>query len=200
VSRQKRTCPPGALTTFFVEGGDEEKACLALLGGPAGAFWMTLDGQAGVAVNVASATKDPGWPGIQNIGVVLDAGENLADARTLAESVFVQLGRGTPSRPGVVEADTIGKIGYFLLPDNAANGALESLLKRSADPAVRACVDGLFVCTPNVGSTTAQRDKAWLSAYLAAKSGKGRLDQAWPALDPAHPCFDPLRTFLQALL
>ena len=120
MSRQKRTCPPGALTTFFVEGGDEEKACVAVLGGAAGAFWMTLDGQSGVAVNVANATKDPGWPGIQNVGVVLDVEENLADARVLAESVFVQLGRGTPSGPGVVETDAVGKIGYFLLPDNAA--------------------------------------------------------------------------------
>lgn len=200
MSRQKRTCPPGARTSFLVEGGDEERACVAILGGPGGAFWMTLDGQSGVAVNVANATKDPGWSGIENIGVILDVEENLATARALAESVFIQLGRGTPSGPGVVEADSIGKIGYFLLPDNVANGALESLLKRSADPAVQACVDALFVCTPNVGANTAQRDKAWLSAYLAAKSGKGRLDQAWPALDAAHPSFDPLRSFLQALL
>lgn len=203
--RKARSCPPGATTAVFVEGGDEERLCRALLGARADAvFWMTFDGPTpqNIRDRVQAAQGEPNWPGIRRIGIVIDAEERFADAQVSVSVACTELGIPVPGTSGVVEAHATGRAGYYVLPDNAGLGALETLLRRTADPVAAACVDALFRCTPNPGATAAQRDKAWLAAYLAARCGNPRVDQAWgnKGLDPAHAALDPLRAFLHALL
>jgi hypothetical protein len=90
-------------------------------------------------------------------------------------------------------------VGAWLLPDNASNGASETLLLRTADATRLACIDAFFACTPNPGATTAQRDKARARALAAAVLVGGRPDQLWGGADPAHAELAPLRAFLAAL-
>lgn len=202
--RRTRTCPAGAATVMFVEGGDEERLCRELLGPRASTvFWMTFDGRTpqNIRNRIQAARGEPGWPDIRNIGIVIDAEESVEDAAHTLEVAATELGVALGA-PGVVVSTSSGTVGCYLLPDNSSPGGLETLLRRTAEPTPAACVETLFQCTPNPGTTQAQRDKAWLSAYLAVKCGNPRVNQAWVqrALDPAHAELDGLRDFLWVLI
>lgn len=200
MSRATRVCPPGARTAIFVEGGDDERMARRLLGA-APVFYQCFDGRTpeNIGARVRAASKDPGWPNIRRVGVVLDAEEDLRESWALACSVFSELGIPAPSAPGVVEAAAGWTVGARLLPDNATRGASETLLLRTAPPAQIACIDAFFACTPNPGSTTAQRDKARAHALTAAVVAGGRPDQLWDRVAASHPALAPLHAFLAAL-
>ena len=151
---------------------------------------------------MTAATNDPGWVRgqLQHVGVIVDAEQDPQASGILTAEIFARLNRSAPTLGGVAGGPT-SRVGTYLLPDAANPGGLESLLRRAADPAIASCTDAFFACYPNPGHTTAQRDKAWVGAYLAARTGNPRVDQAWPAgFDAAHPAFMPLRAFLAALV
>lgn len=203
MSRRNRTCPPGATAALVVEGGDEERLCGALLSTQP-IFYKTLEGhdETSAELGALALKNDPGWAQIHHVGVVLDAEEDLAASAALAALIFARLNLPVPSKPGHVEEHAGRRLGYFLLPDNHATGSAETLLRRAAEPPVSSCVDAFYQCTPPPGSTQAQRDKAWIGAYAAARTGVGRLDQLFgtkPAFDPSNQAFDPLRAFLIAI-
>lgn len=201
MSRATRICPPEAKTALFVEGGDDERMIQRLLGSSA-VFYQCFDGRTPerIAARAAAARNDPGWPGIQNIAVILDAEDDLAVSWDLVRSVFHTLGLPPPTNPGNVERQGSHKVGGYLVPDNHAHGASETLLLRGADPARLACIDAYFACTPNPGTTVAQRDKARAQALAAATLPGGRPEMLWSAADIAHPAFTALRTFLAELV
>jgi len=200
MSRATRVCPPGARTAIFVEGGDEERLAQRLLG-VAPIFYQCFDGRTPekLGARVRAASKDPGWPLVSRVGVIFDAEEDLGQSWALACSVFAELAIPAPSGPGMVERAGSWTVGAWLLPDNASRGASETLLLRTADASQIACIDAFFACTPNPGTTTAQRDKARAHALAAAVVPGGRPDQLWGRADPAHRDLAPLRAFLAAL-
>lgn len=198
----KRPCPDGAHTAILVEGGDEHRLCTALW--PGGVVpWFVIVGRTSLAGTLGGLKKDAAWGQIHNVGVVLDAEEDVGASVALGQSCFALLGRPVPPVAGAVVGGSGRNDGFFLLPDNASVGAMESLVRRAAPPGMAACVDALFTCTPNPGTTVARRDKAWVNAWLSAFRGEGRVDQAWndspPGIDPTHQAFAELRRFLGEL-
>lgn len=184
MSRRTRVCPPGATTALFVEGGDDERMVQALVS-PAPIFTLCFDGRTPerIAAIAGAAQNDPGWPGIRSVGVILDAEEDLSESWILCESVFQTLNLASPIGPGLVETTGAHRVGGYLVPDNRARGASETLLLRGAAPAQIACIDAFFACTPNPGTTTAQRDKARAHTLAAATVPGGRPDMLWPKGD-----------------
>lgn len=170
---------------------------------------MPLNGRTpqDITNGIGAAQRERHWPGVLHVGVLLDAEEDLEETRELMKVAFEALGRPCPPTHAALELAGERRSGWFALPDGSSKGALESLLRRTADPAIAACVAGLFACTPNPGSTVARGDKAWLGAYLAACTGNPRVDIALPldhgkacAFDVDHEELQPLRRFLQSLL
>lgn len=196
-------CPLAAITALFVEGGDEVRLCQRILGS-APIFYRPLDGRSRERVGdrIRVAMNDPSWPNIRHVGVLLDMEEAPAEAFALAEFAFQTLGRPFPPNAGALNEISGQRSGFYLLPDNHSRGSVESLLRTAAAPGEAGCVDAFFTCTPNPGTTTAQRDKAWVSAYASARTGNGRLDQLFgdkPVFDVGHRALDPLRAFLESL-
>lgn len=198
---RKRVCPPGAVTAIFVEGGDEERIVQLLT--PAHlVFVQCFDGRTPelVRARTLAAANDPGWPRISRVGVVLDAEESVQDSWSIACDVFKALDLQAPSSPGVVDDCGSSRVGAFLLPDNQALGCSETLLLRAATPALSACIDAFFTCTPNPGTTTAKRDKARAHAMAAATVDGGRPDALWPQQDRDGAALAQLRRFFDHLL
>ena len=96
------------------------------------------------------------------------------------------------------------RLGFFLVPDGASLGAVESLCRRAVrNVALGACVDQLVTCAGAPHALQARADKGWLRAYLGMTADPNlRFHQAFAApdgIDAAHAAFDPLRVFLQTL-
>lgn len=201
MSRPLRSCPPDATAALFVEGGDDERMIQRLLPNTP-VFFQVFDGRATTQVHnrAVAARRDPGWHRIRQVAVILDAEEDPADSFRLAQSVFDALGWTRPTTPGLIESADDRRFGATLVPGPTRTGGSESLLLDTATPAERACIDAFFACTPNPGSTQAQQDKARALVLAASRSAKGRPDQLWSTVDPAHPALSALRAFLKDLL
>lgn len=201
MSPKVRSCPRGATTAIFVEGGDDERMVQRLVG-TVPVFFQCFDGRTprNVADRTAAAQRDPGWPNIERVGVILDAEESLADSWALAQSVFRTLGLTMPTAPGVIERSGTWTVGGYLVPDNQERGASESLLMRTAGPQVLQCIDAFFQCTPNPGTTQAQRDKSRAQALAAATVAGGRPDALWAHVAITDPALATLRAFLDQLV
>lgn len=200
MSRRTRTIQPHVRAAIFVEGGDEERLVECLLGKDR-VFVQCFDGRDEARLDlVAAATRnDASWHQIERVCVILDAEDDLAGSRELVNRVFAALAWPAPGVCGVAEDHGPRRSGAWLLPDNQAPGASETLLLRTASPTVLACIDSFFACTPNPGTTTARRDKCRAGAMAAALLDKARPDQLWPRTDPQHPELKALRDFLEAL-
>lgn len=198
--RQKaRICPPGATVALFVEGGDEERMCQRLHPEAAQWFVVPFHGRDGIADIVRATTNDPGWPGIRGVGVMIDAEDDPAASWAIVQLVFRTLGVVPPGAPGILATSGDWTVGGFLLPDNHAPGASETLLVRAASPQISACIDAFFRCTPHPGSTAAQRDESRAQLLAGASAPGGRPDALWAVADPSHEAFRVLRTFLAGL-
>lgn len=140
-----RTCPPGASTALFLEGGDEWKMVRRLIGEQP-LFYQQFDGRAAKTLvdRSVAARNDPGWPGIRRIGVILDAEEDLREAEALVQLVFSTLGLPGPSTLGTVEEGDGWRYGAFLLPDNQSLGSSETLLLRTVETPLLQCIDSFF--------------------------------------------------------
>lgn len=194
-----RTCPPGAIAALFVEGGDEDSMVQALLGTRT-AFVRPIRGSNTQRVSeaVRATTKDPGWPNISRVGVILDAGDDPAAARALCEQLLTEAGFPIPSAVEAVEQDGARASGIYLLPGGGALGGSDTLLLRTARPAERTCVEAFFACIGEPPGTLEQRDKARATAWAASK--KQRPYELWRTVDPTHAELAPLKAFLDALV
>jgi hypothetical protein len=188
---------------ILVEGGDDERMVQRLLppGSAARVYTFPLNGNDPTKVRdtAAAVAKAPGWANVRRVAVVLDAEEDVATARALADVAFAAMGLPSPA-PGRVERRDDVRVGAFFVPDNQSPGASESLLLRVAEPSALGCVDAFFQCTPNLGATVAQRDKARAQALVAAINPGARADTLWDRVDPEHVALLPLRRFLADLL
>lgn len=199
MSPRKRTCPTGATVALFVEGGDDERMVRALL--TEDVFIQVIQGTTTDLVeNIVRATmKDPGWPNIKTIGVVVDAGESHLQAKAVAKTVFEALNIHSPSGVATLERRDGITIGFFVVPDDDTLGGSDTLLLRTAKPEVQACVEAYFSCMGEPAGTQEQRDKA-RSWAMAAALGPKRAHEMWASIDPSHPALAPLRSFLSALV
>jgi hypothetical protein len=200
MSRATRVCPPNATTALFVEGGDDERMVQRLLP-DLPLFIQVFDGRAPkqLADRARAARNDPGWYGIRRVGVILDAEEDPAASWALAMTVFTAIDWPQPSTEATVHVDGDRWSGAALVPGPGQPGGSETLLLATAQEAERRCIDAFFTCTPNPGTTVAQRDKARVQVLAASRTAKGRPDQLWSTVDPAHPALHPLRAFLNRL-
>jgi hypothetical protein len=137
---------------------------------------------------------------------VFDAESVPDDSDALATRVFALTNTTVGHDRGQITVHDGRRAGWFVAPDNQAEGAIESLLRQAFPAKEAACVDALFACVGQLpGDNVAQRDKAWLAAALAARTGSGRL--SWALEDPAFrdelrasPVLEPLITFLRTLI
>ena len=91
----------------------------------------------------------------------------------------------------------------FVLPDDASDGNLESLLWRSIEDTSEAhCSDDFLKCLELGNIAVTRRDKARIQAYLASKSkphgsvGVAAERKHW---DAEHDAFSEIRRFLTDL-
>jgi hypothetical protein len=132
---------------------------------------------------------------VRSLGIVRDAENNAVGARTAAESAVTAA--GVPSQ--VV-------VSYFILPDNAAPGMIETLLQSSvANLPIFQAVTQFFVSAGAHGFTLPAgpiQAKNYTQVYLATQAevqmmpGIAAYKGAWPF---NHVAYSALKAFLQAL-
>ena len=146
---------------------------------------------------------------VASLGVVRDGDE---DARRALQSVADALAAAGFSKPDSHAAfvGTKPRVGVFVMPDGQNRGALEALCRRSVEGEAAACVADYLKCLQDrdvwgtaAPRNTAQRDKAFVHAYLAsrknpvARTGEGAQQRVW---NFGHSAFEPVKDFLSRLL
>lgn len=192
---------------LLVEGADDSafaSALLATLG--SGSRWQVLD-TGGVNTDwsaVLEVVLDDDWFRINGIaiGLVQDADSNATAAAQRCADILRRSGLPVPGGSGTV-ATGGRRTGYFVLPGNGANGALEHLLLAAVDPARYAeATDYLNRLAASCGATFANRVKNEIQTYLAGMPSATKgipVGMSNGAFDPMHATFQPLRDFLAAL-
>jgi hypothetical protein len=203
VSKEKKPAfPEGPFRLLFVEGGDEEAVCEWLIG-PTDwtSFRCWIPENPNVLPGLARlAHQDANIGGAQSVGLVLDTESDIKRALEIARGVFAAFGASVPAHAGF--ASTVPKCGLFVSPDGSSHGAIETLCRQAAaDTNAARCVDAYESCA-GVKSLDlpAQRDKRWVTTYIAATLGPTkRLPEALKAnlFDPL--AFASLKNFLLAL-
>lgn len=190
---------------LIVEGGDERAVCEAVAGPAAWARLVCWNARGrDRLVNVAAlAALAPNFQNARSVGVVLDMEDDGAVAHDIARRAIGALGGLAFPSHGVFHGGSC-QLGVFLSPDGVANGCIETLCRQAvSDRKLAACVDALVVCAGAPHTVQAHADKGWLRAYLGMCADPNlRFHQTLTAVDgvnPAHPAFDPMRAFLQAL-
>ena len=149
---------------------------------------------------------------VRSVGVVRDADEHPAGA---LQSVCDALAAADFPRPGLHGAivGTNPRVGIFVMPDGHSRGALEALCRRSVESEIAgSCVEQYLDCLKNrdgwgggIARNSAQRDKAFVHAYLASRedparirdsSSEGAQQGVW---DFRHEAFWPVTEFLRQL-
>ena len=199
---------------LLVEGKDEELFFKALMKhGFAGQSEklqiIALGGKSrfrGQLLGLASAIRT--HP-VESLGVVRDGDE---DACSALQSVVDALAAAKFSRPDCHAAFVDGKprVGVFVMPDGQNLGALEALCRQSVEGEAAACVADYLKCLQDrdgwgttTARNTAQRDKAFVHAYLAsrkkpgARTGEAAQQGVW---NFGHSAFEPVKDFLSRLL
>lgn len=147
---------------------------------------------------------------VGSVGVLRDADENATGAFQSVADALGAMGFAKPTSRGEVVASQ-PRVGVFVMPDGQSPGALEALCRQSvADSPAGLCVEEYMHClTERDGweattrSSTAQKDKAFVHAYLASRrnpvvrTGEGALQGVW---DLGHHAFRPVTGFLRELI
>ena len=199
---------------LLVEGKDEELFFRAFLEselpGEAPKFQVIPLGKdrfrhqfAGLAVDIR--TRD-----VRSVGVVRDADEHAARALQSVCDALTAAGFPVPGSHGEIVGAS-PRVGVFVMPNGRSPGALEALCRQSveSEPA-GSCVTEYLECLKKrerwgdgTERNTAQRDKAFVHAYLAsrgdpvARTGEGAKQGVW---DFGHGAFGPITDFLRELL
>ena len=107
---------------------------------------------------------------VKTIAIVRDAENNAGGAFANSREALVQVGLPAPSTPGQI-VNGPPRVGVFVLPDNKADGMIETLCVRSIDndPAFE-CLDIFFKCVKErVGSLPSNLHKARAQAFLTTR-------------------------------
>jgi hypothetical protein len=195
--RQNPPLPGSPFKLLLVEGGDERGVCQAIAGP---AIWEGLtcrcaDGRNDLVNLALSASLEPSFADVRSVGVVLE--DDLATSLALAASTLAVFGATTTLSHGAFSNGS-PRLGFFLMPDGASPGAVETLCRRAVrNASLAACVDQLVTCAGAPHALQARADKGWLRAYLGMTADPNlRFHQAFAApdgIDPMHAAFDPLR-------
>ena len=145
---------------------------------------------------------------VEWLGVVRDADENAEGALQSVSDALDAAGFPKPVHHAAF-VGTQPRVGVFVMPDGKNRGALEALCRQSvrAEP-VGGCVNEYLDCLRDrgrwgTGRNTAQRDKAFVHAFLAsgedpvARTGEAARDGIW---NFEHSAFKPVTDFLSRLL
>ena len=212
---------PGASTIkitaphlLLVEGKDEELFFRAFLEselpGEAPKFQVIPLGKGRFRPRLQGLAIDIRQSSVKSVGVVRDADENPAGALQSVCDALVAAGFPTPGSHGEI-VGTSPRVGVFVMPDGRSPGALEALCQQSvaSEPAGSCVLEYLDCLKMREGwgdgteRNTAQRDKAFVHAYLAsrgdpvARTGEGAKQGVW---DFGHGAFGPITDFLRELL
>jgi len=195
-----RRCPDGATAALFVEGGDDEAMIRPHLQGRP-VFIQVLGGSTPELVRdrVRATIKDPGWPRIRRVGVLVDAGEDATEAFEFSRTVFREINLPIPTADQCVESRDGWTVGSFVVPGGQSRGGSDTLFLRTVGASDLACVDAFIACTGRELGTKEQRDKARAWA-LSAALGPSRTYRDWREVDPHHPALTELRRFLHAMV
>lgn len=122
------------------------------------------------AAMIRTLAVTPGFVDVNSFGVVIDAEDNPASTQ---QSLRHHLGKASLAIPSAHARFAPGKprTGFFILPDGASKGMLETLCLRAvaADPAMP-CIDEFFNCLTHHGVAAPQNPtKARTQAFLASR-------------------------------
>ncbi len=143
-------------------------------------------------------------PTLRAIGAVRDADEDAGGAFQSVCQALRNVGYVPPAAHGGF-SDAAPAVGVFIVPDGAANGAIETLCRRSqAGDDVSECVEDYIGCLTGRGAMRSRNeDKTFAHAYLAAmddpvaRVGEGAQQCVW---DFDSEAFAGLCAFLRTLL
>ena len=215
VDRQSEGSPINdtAAHLLLVEGKDEEQFFSALLEsdlpGTASDCQVLALGKdrfrprlLGLAIHIRGSS-------VKSIGVVRDADEHAGRALQSVCDALAGAGFAKPAAHSEI-VGTNPRIGVFVMPDGQNPGALEAHCRRSVETRrAGSCVTEYLDCLKDregwgvtAERNTAQRDKAFVHAYLAsrqdpvARTGEGAKQGVW---DFRHEAFRPVTEFLLRL-
>ena len=199
---------------LLVEGKDEELFFRAFieseLSGRASECQVIALGKHRFRPRFAGLATDIHTRDVKSVGVVRDADEHAARALQSVCDALAAAGFPAPGSHGEIVGAS-PRVGVFVMPDGRSPGALEALCRRSveSEPA-GSCVRDYLECLKKregwrdgTERNTAQRDKAFVHAYLAsrgdpvARTGEGAKQGVW---DFGHGAFGPITDFLRELL
>ncbi len=147
--------------------------------------------------------NEPGFDGVQNIGIIRDAESNANGAFQSVQGSLRNAGLPVPPQPAERAGDGPA-VSILILPGDDRPGMLETLLWESlADAPERGCIDEFLKCvTKSRSAPVGNPDKACAHAYLAAGEeprhsvGVAALRSQW---NFDHPAFAGVRQFLSTL-
>ena len=199
---------------LLVEGKDEELFFRALVdqrlaSGAAKPQVIRLGGKDRFGHQLRGLAPDIRDYPVVSVGVVRDADEHAAGALQSVCDALAAAGFPTPGSHGEI-VGTSPRVGVFVMPDGRSPGALEALCQQSveSEPAGSCVLEYLDCLKMREGwgdgteRNTAQRDKAFVHAYLAscrdpvARTGEGAQQGVW---NFRHEAFRPVTKFLRQL-
>lgn len=159
--------------------------------------------------------KAPGFEAVSSIGIVRDAERRAEDdppvearpspassAFRSVQSSLRRFGLPVPERP-MERAGKVRTVSVFILPGDAGDGMLETLLGRTfAGTDVDRCIGRFLQCTADSGNPVQRPEKARVHAYLSTMPhphvsvGVAAQRGYW---DFDHEAFDGVRRFLMVL-
>jgi len=111
--------------------------------------------------------KTSGFNQLESIAIIRDADENSAGAYKSIKNILAKMTLQPPAKPGTF-ADGSPRLGIFIMPDNAAQGMLETLcLKAVQDNEAMNCVNEFIACSQDLKKKPKNIDKAKAHAYLS---------------------------------
>lgn len=198
--------PVNRKTQLLVEGNDERNFFAAML------RHLNMDSvqiQNFGGVNnlsnflITFADLDDFFESVESVGIVRDAEISAESAFRSVQGALRNANMDVPDAPGI-KTGGAPSFSAFILPDNQADGMLETLLCRTfADTPLEDCVESFFACVGGeTGEPLNRPEKSRAHAYIAttpepqvsvgvaAQRGYWNLD---------HPAFDDVKRFLQSL-
>lgn len=156
------------------------------------------------AAMIRALAATPVFANVGSFGVVIDAEDNPSGT---LQSLRHHLGQASLSIPSAHAQFASGKprVGFFVLPDGASEGMLETLCLRAVagDPAMP-CIDEFFNCLTHYGvgapqNPTKARTQAFLASRVRSEFLVGSAARAgiWPWTNDA---FADARRFLSDLV
>jgi hypothetical protein len=140
---------------------------------------------------------------VDSVGIVRDAETAAPSAAQSIRAALAAADLDVPAHP-VTPTGSGPKVSYFILPNNADPGMLETLCLQSvANDPVMPCIENFFTCVGGVGaSVPANMTKAKVQAFLATRRNLKRLlGQAAHAgqWNLSSSVFNNLKQYLQTL-